>query len=197
MTEQAKKYDYEKVKKATRLFLEGIGENPDREGLLETPDRVAKMQAIMLGGYDLDNQQYVKLFEAESDDMVTLSNINFTSMCEHHLQPFIGKLHIAYIPNKHIIGISKLVRIARTHCRKLQNQERLTKNIADDIEKLLQPRGVAVQMRSQHFCMCLRGVRSQGSVMTTTAVRGLIKEDAKARAEFLEAIKGENNVFGY
>lgn len=197
MVESKKKYDYEKVKQATKLFLEGIGEDVNREGLLETPDRVAEMQEVMFGGYSIDNREHVKLFEAESDDMVTLSNINFVSYCEHHLQPFIGKFHVAYIPNKHIVGISKLVRIARTHCKKLQNQERLTKNIADDIEKLLEPKGVAVQMRSQHFCMCLRGVRSQGSVMTTTAVRGLIKEDAKARTEFLDAIKGDNNVFGY
>jgi len=190
-------YDYEKVKESCRLFLEGIGEDPKREGLIETPERFAKMYKILLGGYGDDNAQYVKLFTAESQDMVTVTNVNFFSYCEHHIQPFIGKLSIAYIPNKKIIGVSKLIRIARTHTKKLQIQERLVKEIVDDLERLLEPQGVAVQLKAQHFCMALRGVRSQESVMITTAVRGLFKEDEKARNEFLETIKGTHEVFGY
>lgn len=190
-------YDMEKMKQATRMFIEAIGDDPDREGLLDTPTRAAKMWKILLGGYDLDNTEHVRVFTAESQDMVTLSNINFFSYCEHHMQPFIGKLAISYIPNTKVLGVSKLVRIARTHGKKLQIQERLTKEIADDIERLLNPLGVAVQLRMQHFCMALRGVRSQESVMTTTAVRGLFKDDPKARAEFLDTIKNNHEVFGY
>jgi GTP cyclohydrolase I len=191
------KFDYEKVKQSCKLFLEGIGEDPSREGLLETPDRFARMYQILLGGYDSDNTQHVKVFTAESTDMVTVANVNFFSYCEHHIQPFIGKLSIAYIPGEKIIGVSKLVRLARTHAKKLQVQERLVKEIADDVERLLKPQGVAVQLKAQHFCMALRGVRSQESVMVTTAVRGLFKTDEKARAEFLETIKGNHDVFGY
>jgi len=191
------KYDYDKMKKATTMFIEAIGDDPKREGLLETPDRVAKMYKILLGGYGADNTEHVKLFKAESQDMVTLHNIPIYSFCEHHIVLFVGKLHVAYVPSEKVIGVSKIVRIARTHTKKLQIQERLVKDIADDLEKLLSPQGVAVQIQAQHFCMALRGVRANNSVMTTTAVRGLFKEDSKARSEFLDTIKKEGSVYGY
>jgi GTP cyclohydrolase I len=192
-----KKFDYEKVKQSCKLFLEGIGEDPTREGLIETPDRFAKMQQAMLGGYDIDTEQYVKLFEAESQDMVVLSNINFISYCEHHVAPFFGKMSIGYIPDKKIIGLSKLVRIPRVFCKRLQNQERLVKQIADELERLIKPLGVAVHMQAAHTCCSWRGARSQGSVMTVSAVRGLFKDDAKCRGEFLEAIKTKDSVYDY
>lgn len=191
------KYDYEKVKESCKLFLEGIGEDVNREGLLETPDRFARMYQVMLGGYDIDNADHVKLFTAESQDMVVMSGINFISYCEHHVAPFFGKLSIGYVPDKQIIGISKLVRIPRTHCKKLQTQERLVKEIADDLESRLQPQGVAVHMQSTHSCCSWRGARSQGAIMTVCTVRGLFKEDQKCRAEFLEAIKQKDSVYGY
>lgn len=190
-------FDYEKVKQSCKLFLEGIGEDLNREGLIETPDRVAKMYKIMLGGYNIDNKEHVKLFKAESNDMITLSNISFLGYCEHHIVPFHGKLHIAYIPNEHIIGISKLVRIARTFTKRLQVQERLVKEIADEFERLLKPLGVAVQIQAQHGCLSYRGARSHGSIMTTTAIRGLFKNDEKARNEFLNTIKDKESVYGY
>jgi len=191
------KYDFEKMKQATTLFIEAIGDDPKREGLLETPERVAKMYQILLGGYDIENEEHVKLFTAESQDMVTLHNVPIYSFCEHHIVLFVGRLHVAYIPNKTVIGVSKIVRIARTHTKKLQIQERLVKEIADDLERLLKPQGVAVQIQAQHFCMALRGVRANDSIMTTTAVRGLFKEDPKARSEFLDTIKREAGVYGY
>ena len=190
-------YDAEKMKAATRLFIEAIGDDPNREGLLETPERCARMWKVLLGGYGESNEKHIKVFTAEAQDMVTVCNVNFYSYCEHHMQPFIGKLSMAYIPNEKVLGVSKLVRMARTHCKKLQIQERLTKQIADDIQNLLNPLGVAVQLKAQHYCMALRGVRSQESVMVTTAVRGLFKDDEKARNEFLETIKGGHEVNGY
>lgn len=190
-------YDNQKMQQATKLFIEAIGDDPTREGLIETPKRVADMYEILLGGYGIKNEEHVKIFTAESQDMVTLHNIPIFSLCEHHLMLFVGKIHIAYIPNKKVIGVSKLVRIARTHTKKLQIQERLTKEIADDITRLLNPLGVAVQIQAQHFCMALRGVRSPGGIMTTTAVRGILKDDEKARNEFLQTIKSNESVFSY
>lgn len=190
-------YDFEKMKQSCKLFLEAIGEDVNREGLLETPDRYARMFEIMLGGYSKNNEEHVKLFTAESQDMVVLSNIDFISYCEHHVAPFFGKMSIGYVPNKHIIGLSKLVRIPRTFCKRLQNQERLVKEIADELERLIQPLGVAVHMQAAHSCCSWRGARSQGSVMTVASVRGLFKEDAKCRSEFLEAIKNKESVYGY
>lgn len=191
------KYDYEKMKQATKLFIEAIGDSVNREGLFDTPKRVATMYQVLLGGEDIDNVKHVKMFKAESDDMVTLHNIPIYSFCEHHLMLFVGKLHIAYIPNRSVIGISKLIRIARTHTKKLQIQERLVKEIADDLQRLLQPKGVAVQIQATHFCIALRGVRSHGAIMTTTVVRGILKDDEKARNEFLNTIKREGTVYGY
>ena len=190
-------YDYNKMKQATVMFLEALGEDPKRDGLLETPDRVAKMYGKLLNGYDEDPKQHIKLFPAEGSSMITLSPIRFYSYCEHHLQLFTGHIHMCYIPQDKIVGISKLVRLSRVFCKRLQVQERLTHQIADALHECLNPIGCGVMVRSQHFCMNLRGVQTPGSIMTTTEVRGLLKEDLKAREEFLKTIEYSNDVFGY
>lgn len=190
-------YNYEKMKQATKLFIEAIGDDPNREGLIETPNRVAKMYGRLLDGYDEDITKYAKTFTATSDDMVTLHNIPFYSFCEHHIILFIGRMHICYVPDKKVLGVSKLVRIARSFTKRLQIQEDLTKQIADAIEKVITPKGVAVQMQAQHFCMTLRGVRSTNGIMTTTAVRGVLKTNSDARNEFLDTIKQQGSIFSY
>lgn len=191
------KYDHEKMKKATTMFLEAIGEDVSREGILETPERVAKMYGKLLNGYDENVEEHVKLFDAEGSKMVTLGPVRFYSYCEHHLQLFTGHIYMCYIPKDKIVGISKLVRIARVFCKRLQVQERLTNQIADALDKALKPEGCAVMIRSQHFCMNLRGVQTPGSIMTTTEVRGLLKEDLKAREEFLKTVEYNTDVFSY
>jgi GTP cyclohydrolase I len=190
-------YNYDKMKEATKMFLEAIGEDPNREGLIETPDRVARMYGKLLDGYDEDITKHAKLFTATSDDMVTLHNIPFYSFCEHHIILFIGRMHMCYVPDKHVIGVSKLIRIARSFTKRLNIQEELTKNIADAIENLVKPKGVAVQVQAQHFCITLRGARSTNGIMTTTAVRGVLKDNPMARSEFLDTIKRNDSVFSY
>lgn len=190
-------YNFEKMKEATKLFIEAIGDDPSREGLLETPDRVSRMYGKLLNGYGEDVTKYAKTFTATSDDMVTLHNIPFYSFCEHHIILFIGRLHICYVPDKKIIGVSKLVRIARTFTKKLNIQENLTTEIADAIERIVKPKGVAVQLQAQHFCTSLRGVRTTEGIMTTTAVRGVLKDNPMARNEFLDTIKRSGSIFSY
>ena len=194
-----KKYDFDKMKLATQLFLDAVG-HPDwrkDDNTFETPTRVAKMWEVLLGGYDIDNDQHSKTFPATSDNAVFISNVPFFSMCSHHLMPFSGVINLAYIPDGKVVGLSKLPRIARTHCKRLQLQENLTKDIATDIERLLNPKGVAVQIKATHSCMSLRGVRSHGAITTTTHLSGLFKTDLAARTEFLETIKADPNVFRY
>lgn len=190
-------YDYNKVKAGVKMIIEGLGDDTEREGLLETPDRVAKMYQKILGGYHQKPESMAKTFKAEAGDMVTIANMPFFSMCEHHMQPFYGVFNFAYIPDKKIIGLSKPLRMARVYMGRLQVQERLTKQLADMFDNLLHARGVAVQLRAQHMCMALRGVRCSNSVTTTTALRGLFLDDEKARHEFLEAIKHSSQVFSY
>lgn len=190
-------YDFEKVKAGTRLIIEGIGDDPNREGLIETPDRVARMYKKILNGYDQNPRDFAKTFQAESGDMVTIKSMPFYSTCEHHMQPFFGVFHFAYVPSKTIIGLSKPLRMARVYMARLQVQERLTHQLADMFQEVLAPQGVAVQLNATHMCMALRGVRCSGASTTTTAVRGLFKDDAKAREEFLETIKHTPQVFNY
>lgn len=190
-------YDFEKVKAGVRLIIEGIGDDPEREGVIETPDRVAKMYAKTLNGYGRDPKDDAKTFTAESGDMVTIKGMPFYSTCEHHMQPFFGVFHFAYVPNKTIIGLSKPLRMARIYMARLQVQERLTMQLADMFQEVLCPHGVAVQLNATHMCMALRGVRCSGASTTTTAVRGLFKDDSKAREEFLETIKHTPQVFAY
>ena len=186
------KFNKKKVEDGVKLIIEGIGDNPNRDGLIETPNRVARMYQHILNGYDEINEvkKHVKLFDDKSKDMVIITNVSFYSFCEHHIIPFVGKLHIAYIPKgEKIIGISKLVRIARIYAKTLQVQERLTRQIADAISKHVPNDGVAVRIEAEHFCMSIRGVRTPGAKTVTTKLTGLFKEDIKARNEFIEAIK--------
>ena len=170
-----------------------IGENPDREGLLRTPLRVAKAMDFLTSGYSTSLDEVVNnaIFDAEgADEMVLVRGVEFYSMCEHHMLPFFGKATVAYLPNKQIIGLSKIARIVDLFARRLQVQERMTNQIADAVERILEPHGVAVIIEGKHLCMMMRGVQKQDSSMTTSAMRGTFKSDARTRAEFLDLARG-------
>lgn len=179
--------DKEKIEKAVREILIAVGEDPNRAGLKETPRRVANMYEEMFAGLSQDPRQHLKLFDEKSnDEMVIVRDIPFSSMCEHHLLPFVGKAHIAYIPsNNKIIGLSKLARIVDNFAKRPQVQERLTHDIADFLEESLSPKGVAVIIEAEHMCMSIRGARASGSKTQTSALRGIIRSDARTRAEAL------------
>lgn len=183
--------DKERIQNAVREILIAVGENPDREGLLETPKRVANMYEEIFAGLTEDPKQHIKLFNEQSnDEMVIVKDIPFYSMCEHHLLPFFGKAHIGYIPSDNkIIGLSKLARIVDNFAKKPQVQERLTSDIADFLNDNLQPKGVAVIMEAEHMCMTMRGTRAAGSKTQTSALRGIMRTDAKTRAEVLSLLK--------
>tara|TARA_B000000532_G_C18611529_1_gene295735 strand:+ start:11 stop:586 length:576 start_codon:yes stop_codon:yes gene_type:complete len=174
-------------------YIEGES-NVGREGLLETPKRVVDSWKEIFAGYAMDSSTLLQAtFNAEGyDGIVLLRNIEFTSTCEHHLQPFRGRAHIAYIPVERIVGISKLARILELHARRLQNQERITKHIADDLERELQPLGTAVILEASHGCMQCRGVAKQQAVMTTSAMRGVFFERNEARQELMQLIQQPN-----
>lgn len=183
--------DKERIQNAVREILIAVGEDPDREGLLETPKRVANMYEEIFAGLTEDPKQHIKLFNEQSnDEMVIVKDIPFYSMCEHHLLPFFGKAHIGYIPSDNkIIGLSKLARIVDNFAKKPQVQERLTGDIADFLNDNLQPKGVAVIMEAEHMCMTMRGARAAGSKTQTSALRGIMRTDAKTRAEVLSLLK--------
>lgn len=183
--------DKERIQNAVREILIAVGEDPDREGLLETPNRVANMYEEIFAGLTEDPKQHIKLFNEQSnDEMVIVKDIPFYSMCEHHLLPFFGKAHIGYIPSDNkIIGLSKLARIVDNFAKKPQVQERLTSDIADFLNDNLQPKGVAVIMEAEHMCMTMRGARAAGSKTQTSALRGIMRTDAKTRAEVLSLLK--------
>ncbi len=174
-----------------RPMLEAVGENPHREGLLDTPKRFAKAMDYLTSGYHKTVESVVGqgIFEAESSEMVIVKDIELYSLCEHHMLPFYGKAHVAYIPNKKIIGLSKIPRIVDLFARRLQVQERLTAQIADAMMEVLDPMGVAVVIEAAHFCMMMRGVEKQNSQTITSAMRGEFYKDATTRKEFLELIK--------
>lgn len=184
--------DQEKIKRAVRDILEAVGEDPDREGLQETPDRVARMYAEIFHGLGDDPRQYIKMFdEGNNDEMVIVRDIPMYSMCEHHLLPFIGKAHIAYIPGAgKVLGLSKLARIVDCYARRPQLQERLTAQIADFLYTELNAKGVAVVVEAEHLCMTMRGARAAGAVTRTSALRGIMKSDARTRAEALQLLTG-------
>lgn len=166
-----------------------VGENPEREGLLDTPRRVAKTYEKLLSGYHQNLEGMMTVFENEGyDEMVIAKNIEFYSLCEHHLLPFFGKVHVGYIPGEKIIGLSKMPRMIEVFSRRMQTQERLTSQIAQGLMDLLQPKGVGIVIEAQHLCMMARGVEKQNSVMTTSALRGLFKKNLNTRSEFLRLI---------
>ncbi len=187
-----KNVDLEKIAQGVRLMLEGMGENPDREGLLKTPERVAQFYAELTEGMWENAAEHIVPLPGDShDEMVIVKDISIASVCEHHLAPFVGKVHIAYIPkNGRIVGLSKLARIAEIFARRLQVQERLTAQIAQTLYEELEPRGVMVVMEAEHTCMTLRGVKKPGAKTITSSVLGGFRTDARTRAEAMSLIKG-------
>ncbi|MDQ3813870.1 MAG: GTP cyclohydrolase I FolE [Armatimonadota bacterium] len=180
-----------------RQILEKIGEDPQREGLLKTPYRAAAAMKFMTQGYTQSLEEILNgaIFEEENNNMVLLRDIEFFSQCEHHVLPFFGKCHVAYIPNGKIVGVSKIARIVDMFARRLQVQERMTNQIADAIEEALQPQGVGVVAEGVHLCMVMRGVEKQHSKMTTSAMRGVFLEDTRTRMEMMQLIRGAGDVF--
>ena len=186
--------DHEKLKINISDLLKNIGEDTNREGLLETPRRVADAYEFLTSGYHKNIEEVMNdaLFNEKYDEMVLVKNIDFYSLCEHHMLPFYGKVHVAYIPYGKIIGLSKIPRIVEVFARRLQVQERMTQQIADTLEQYLQPRGVAVVSEAHHMCMMMRGVEKQNSSATSSAVHGDFKDDPRTRAEFLNLISQKN-----
>ena len=184
--------DKQKIENAVRDILVAIGEDPDREGLAETPARVARMYEEIFSGISENPKNHLKLFnESGNDEMVIVRDIPLYSMCEHHLLPFIGKAHIAYIPSDgKIIGLSKLARIVSTFAKRPQLQERLTAQVADFLSGELSAKGVAVVVEAEHLCMTMRGARAAGSVTQTSALRGIMRSDARTRAEAMSLLTG-------
>lgn len=183
--------DLASIEQAVRTILVAVGEDPDREGLLETPRRVAKMYAEMFSGMTQDPARHLRVtFPETYDEMVLVRDIRFNSMCEHHLLPFSGVAHVAYIPNGRVTGLSKLARVVDEVSRRPQVQERLTQQVADLIETELESKGVVVIISAEHSCMSIRGVRKPGSQTVTSAVRGLFKTNPASRAEVMSLIRG-------
>lgn len=180
----------EKLENSVRSILVEIGEDPEREGLIRTPGRVAKAYKFLTKGYDEDVEKLLNgaVFNEHYDEMVIVKDIDFYSLCEHHMLPFYGKCHIAYIPDGKIVGLSKLPRMVEMYSRRLQVQERMTREIGDMINKVLKPKGVAVVSEAKHLCMMMRGVEKQNSVATTSCMLGHFKSDEKTRTEFLKLI---------
>ncbi len=185
--------DMEKIRRAVRDILEAIGEDPDREGLQETPDRVARMYGEIFSGLSADPTQHLKIFheQGKHDELVLVKDIPLYSVCEHHLLPFVGKAHIAYIPRDgKIIGLSKFARIVDCFARRPQVQERLTGQIADFLYDHLTPQGVAVFLEAEHLCMTMRGARAAGALTRTSALRGIMRSDPRTRAEVTALLSG-------
>lgn len=187
MTEsQSDRVDIERIQKAVHEILLAVGENPDREGLRETPRRVANMYSELLAGMREDIGDHLKsIFHEKYDEIVLLRDIPFYSICEHHMMPFIGTANVAYLPDGKVLGVSKLARIVDHFARRLQVQERLTAQVADFLMDNLKPKGVAVVLDASHSCMTIRGIRKPGSEMVTSALRGLFKTDPRSRSEVL------------
>ena len=185
-----KMIDHEKVKKAVELLLEGIGEDVEREGLRETPERIARMYEEIFSGRDEDPGQHLsKVFSVEHNDMVLEKDIVFYSTCEHHMMPFFGKAHVAYIPNKKVTGLSKLARTVEVFAKRLQIQEQMTAQIADAVMEHLSPQGVMVMVEAEHMCMTMRGVKKPGSKTVSVAVRGIFEQDDTLQNRFFQMVK--------
>ncbi|MFN0292948.1 GTP cyclohydrolase I FolE [Pedobacter helvus] len=194
--QKIERYDDDKINGVAvhyKDILTQLGENPEREGLIKTPERVAKALQYLTHGYDIKPEEILRsaMFKEEYSQMVVVKDIEVFSMCEHHMLPFFGKAHIAYIPNGHIVGLSKIPRVVDAFARRLQVQERLTNEIRDCIQDTLNPAGVAVVMECKHLCMAMRGVQKQNSVTTTSAFTGGFLNNDKTRAEFLRLITAD------
>ncbi len=181
-----------RVADAVRTILQNVGEDPAREGLARTPERVARMYDEILAGYrvDLDDLVNDALFDVKYDEMIVVKNIEFFSLCEHHMLPFFGFAHVAYIPRQRVIGLSKIPRIVEMYARRLQVQERMTEQIADTVENILNPLGVAVVLEGSHMCSMMRGIKKEHSRMVTSAMRGEFRDNIRTRTEFMGHIGG-------
>jgi GTP cyclohydrolase I len=184
------KVDATEIQEAVLHILQAVGENPERDGLKRTPERVARMYAELLSGYHIDPSAVVNdaIFEVKYDEMVLVRDVEFYSLCEHHLLPFMGRVHVAYIPDGKVLGLSKIPRIVDMFARRLQVQERMTRQIADVIRDLLHPQGVGVVVEGLHLCMMMRGVQKHNARMTTSAMHGAFRANPATRQEFLENI---------
>lgn len=190
--ERGRRMDKEKIQRAVRDILEAIGEDPDREGLIDTPKRIAKMYEEIFAGLEMDPKEHLDIYfqDEKHEELVLVKDIPFYSVCEHHLVPFYGKAHVGYIPkNGKLTGLSKLARVVDTVAKRPQLQERLTSKIADTIVDKLDPYGVIVVVEAEHMCMTMRGIKKSGSKTVTSVVRGIFKKDAKARAEAMSLIQ--------
>ena len=188
----APEIDQERIAAAVREILFAIGEDPDRDGLLDTPNRVARMYAEVCAGLHQEPSEHLAtMFEADHDEMVMVRDIPMYSLCEHHLIPFIGKAHVAYIPNRsgNVIGLSKVARLVDGYAKRPQVQERLTMQIAEALEEVMQPKGVGVVIEASHLCMMMRGVQKQNSRTVTSCLRGLFRKDERTRGEFLNLVR--------
>ena len=178
---------------AVRTLIEWAGDNPDREGLLDTPARVARSYRELFAGYEVEPRAYLeRTFEEVGgyDQLVVLKDIRFVSFCEHHMLPVVGVAHVGYLPTDRVVGISKLARVVRGYARRLQIQEKMTSEIASAIEEVLRPQGVGVVIEAEHSCMTMRGVDVPGASLTTSALRGVVRDDARTREEFLRLVRG-------
>ncbi|MCC7360376.1 MAG: GTP cyclohydrolase I FolE [Anaerolineales bacterium] len=182
--------DSDRIIEAVRTILVSVGEDPEREGLLHTPERVGRMYEELLAGYTIDARAMINqaLFDADVDEMVIVRNIEFSSLCEHHLLPFVGHAHVAYLPNGKVIGLSKIPRVVDMFARRLQIQEHMTRQIADFLMGVLNPHGVAVVVDARHMCASMRGVKKSQARMVTSAMCGAFKHDARTRGEFMQHI---------
>jgi GTP cyclohydrolase IA len=182
--------DFESIRTAVTEILKGVGEDPEREGLTNTPDRVSRMYAELLSGYSADPEKIINgaLFHINYDEMVLVRDIEFYSLCEHHMLPFLGRAHVAYLPKGKVIGLSKIPRIVEMYARRLQVQERMTRQIADLLQETLEPHGVAVVVEAMHLCSMMRGVKKHDARMTTSAMHGAFRANLATRQEFLENI---------
>lgn len=181
----------DKIREAVRLLLEGIGEDVNREGLADTPDRIAKMYAEIFSGMDEDASRHLsKVFSVDNSEMVLERDIVFYSMCEHHMLPFFGKVHVAYVPDGKVVGLSKLARTVEAYAGRLQIQERMTAQIADAVMEYLAPRGVMVVVEAEHMCMTMRGVKKPGSKTLSVATRGVFADNAPLQDQFFRMLHG-------